>query len=229
MIGFIGAAVAIGGMVMEDRLCIDDPVGAFPTHALASVWGLIATGLFCERTDEFAKYSGLLKGGTWKFLGNQILAIVSIALWSAITTFILLYIIDKIFGLRMTDAEEEVGADYYVHNILYSEETKSIRTLTENESENENDSSDETDQGIPSAHVDDRGRSTQKNSAMECLPVDMNNLREINSRHSSGKHKMRINGNSVISKNEISLRVAPYLEQQVALPKGTSNCGYHSA
>ncbi|CAB4028939.1 ammonium transporter 3, partial [Paramuricea clavata] len=158
VIGFIGAAVAIGGMVMEDRLCIDDPVGAFPTHALASVWGLIATGLFCERTEEFAKYSGLLKGGTWKFLGNQILAIVSIALWSAITTCIQLYIIDKIFGLRMTDAEEEIGADYYVHNILYSEETKSI-TLTENE--NENDSSDDTDQEIPSANVDDRGYYTE--------------------------------------------------------------------
>jgi hypothetical protein len=216
LIGFIGAAVSVGGLVMEDRLCIDDPVGAFPTHALASVWGLIATGLFCERTPQFAQYSGLFKGGSWKFLGIQLLATVCITLWSAITTFIQLYIIDKIFGLRMTEEEEEVGADYYVHNIIIRSEEKESNTSEESH-------------GIPSSQLSDGGRRTDENLAMQCVPVDMKNLREINSRHSSGKPKMQMNGNGIINIDEISLRVAPYLEQRMALPKGTSNCGYHSA
>ncbi len=114
----------------------------------------------------------------------------------------------------MTEAEEEVGADYYVHNIRNKE--------------NENNTSEES-HGIPSSQLDDGGQRTEENLATECLPVDMENLREINSRHSSGKPKIQMNGNSFINISEISLRFAPYLEQQADLPKGTSNCGYHSA
>ena len=214
-IGAIGAAVAIGGTVMEDRLGIDDPVAAFPTHALASVWGLIAAGLFCERTPQFAEYSGLFKNGDWTFLGIQTLSIVSITMWAAITTFVLLYIIDKMFGLRMTDEEEEVGADYYVHNIC-SEEMKPTRLP-----EYQNGGNEDT-QVISSADVHDRDVIMRENTVMDYSPVDMENLQEINSRRSSGKRKI------IINNNEISLKVTPYLERTIALPKGINNCGYHS-
>jgi hypothetical protein len=218
LIGFIGGAAATGGVVMEERLGIDDPVGAFPTHALASIWGLIATGLFCENTPEFAELSGLFKGGEWKFLGIQILGTVSIILWAAVTTFIQLYIIDKIFGLRMTEVEEEVGADYYVHNIC-CEEGQSI-AYTENEMIEESE-------GIPSPQFDRGNRSTEENSAVKCPPVDLRNLCEINSTQSSGKNKMR--PSSIASGNNEISRVAPYLERQTTLRKGTNNCGYYSA
>ena len=220
LIGFIGGAIATVGIVMEDRLCIDDPVGAFPTHALASVWGLIATGLFSEFTPGFADHSGLFKGGKWRFLGVQILATVSITLWSVITTIIQLYIVDKIFGLRMTEEDEEIGADYCVHNIC-CEEIQSI-AATENEIIEESE-------GTPSPQLDRGSRSTKENSAMDCPPPDLENLREINSTHSSEKHEMRKPTGSHVINNEISLRVAPYLEQQIKLRKGTCNCGYYSA
>ena len=220
LIGVIGAAVANWGTALEDKLGIDDPVGAFPTHALASVWGLIATGLFCESTPQFAKYSGLFKDGKWKFLGVQVLAIICIASWAAICTFLQLYIIDKIFGLRMSDEEEEAGADYYVHNIC-SEGTASIA-----KAEHENGRSEES-QVVSSADASGEDLNTQENEvlAMEYSPADMENLQEINSSHPSGKRK-------IIYDNEISLRVVPYLERQIATPKlqrGRSNSGYHTS
>ena len=220
LIGFIGGATATVGIVIEDRLCIDDPVGAFPTHALASVWGLIATGLFSEYTPDFAELPGLFKGGKWQFLGIQILATVSITLWSVITTIIQLYIIDKIFGLRMTEEDEEIGADYCVHNIC-CEEIQSI-AATENEIIEESE-------GAPSPQLDRGNRSMEENSVMECPPADLENLREINSTHSSEKHKVRKPTGSGVINNEILLRVAPYLEQRITLRKGTCNCGYNSA
>lgn len=113
--------MATQGIRWQEKLRIDDPVGAFPTHALASVWGLVATALFCEPTEKFTSSSGLVKGGSWKFLGVQILAILCCSAWAAITTFLLLYVIDKTIGIRMSEEEEEVGADYYVHDIKLSQ------------------------------------------------------------------------------------------------------------
>ena len=198
-------------MVMEEKLGIDDPVGAFPTHALSSVWGLIATGLFCERTEQFAEYPGLFKGGTWKFLGVQVLATVSISLWAGVTTFLQLYIINKMFGLRMTEEEENVGADYFVHNICI-EETEP-RGTERNENGHEGSSS----------QVGERRHDTQEYLNDEYSSVDMNNLQEIYSRHPLGRRKI------IINNNEISLKFVPHLERHMALPEGTSNSGYHSS
>lgn len=224
IIGVIGAAIATGGMVMEDRLCIDDPVGAFPTHALASVWGLIAAGLFSERTPQFAEHAGLFKGGSWRFLGIQLLASVTISAWAAISTIVMLYVIDKIFGLRMTDKEEEVGADYFVHNIrgvgTSNQSAAQVETLAGETAER--------NQVTSPGHSNGRNSNSQESYAMECPPLDMQNLQEINSRHSSGQRNMQSPRNCD-GKNVISLKVAPYLESQVTLPKGTSNCGYHSS
>ncbi|XP_028403420.1 putative ammonium transporter 3 [Dendronephthya gigantea] len=228
IIGVIGAAVATGGTVMEDRLCIDDPVGAFPTHALASVWGLIATGLFCERTPKFAEHAGLFKGGSWKFLGVQLLASVSISAWAAFTTIIMLYIIDKIFGLRMSEEEEEVGADFFVHNIRGQVTSNQAATQAETLTENENGNTTGRNQATSPAHTNGGNSNSQESYAMECPPFDMQNLQEINSRHSSGQRNMQSLGIGA-SKNGITFRVAPYLESQASLPKGTSNCGYHSS
>lgn len=209
MIGFIGAAVAIGGLAMEDRLHIDDPVGAFPTHALASVWGLIATGLFCERTPEFVDNSGLFKGGTWKFLGVQILAIASISSWAAITTFLLLTMIDKIFGLRMTDEQEEVGADFFVHNISGYE-----TNLVEH-----------TSAAAENLQIIDENLRTNEDTTIKYIPpVNMENLREISSKKPEKRLKTWLTNG-----NEIPPRVDPFLEESTAFTTGTHNSGYHTA
>lgn len=210
---------------MENRLCVDDPVAAFPTHGLASVWGLIATGLFCERTPQFADHSGLFKGGTWKFLGVQILSCACITFWVVITTFIQLYFIDKLFGLRMSDAEEEVGADYYVHNIGINGTGSSPKD--DPTAENENDKIDES-QEISSACANNEVQRTQQNFDTGCPPVDSENLREINSRHSPGKREMRnmVNGGN---NNEIRLTIVPYLKRHASSSKERSNFGYHSS
>ena len=213
--------MATGGTVLEERLCIDDPVGAFPTHALASIWGLVATGLLCERTPQFARHAGLLKGGTWKFLGIQILSAVCISAWAAVTTFVQLYIIDKIIGLRMSEVEEEVGADYFVHHISYEQ---GVTSDMSNANENEGF---EEDIGRSTEHGE-RTQSVQEGAQMECPPVDMKNLQEINSRGSFGR-RIKTSGNANgVCNNKNSLRVAPYLEAHAVLPKRTSICGYHS-
>lgn len=124
VIGFIGSAISIVGWQLLNRLKIDDPVGAVPTHAGGSIWGMLAVGLFVEKDtleNTFSSTYGAFKGGHVKILGVQLLACVSITVWTIITVFIQLYIIDKSVGLRFPLAEEILGADACEHGIDQSQ------------------------------------------------------------------------------------------------------------
>lgn len=123
-IGFIGSAISIVGWQILNKMKIDDPVGAVSTHAGGSIWGMIAVGLFVERDtleNTFSETYGAFKGGHVKILGVQLLACVSITVWTIITVFIQLYIIDKAVGLRFPLEEEVLGADACEHGIDQSE------------------------------------------------------------------------------------------------------------
>ncbi len=103
-----------------DRLKIDDPVGAVAVHGFGGAWGMLAVGLFVDidpLEDMTAGRRGLFHGGGFYLLGVQTLAVVCIIAWSGLVSFILLYGIDKAMGLRMTEEEEILGADYCEHGI----------------------------------------------------------------------------------------------------------------
>jgi len=120
LIGAIGALLACPACALLERLRIDDPVSCVPTHGIAGIWGLLSVALFAEKNileDSLSDEFGILKGGPWRFLGVQLLAVVAISTWSAITTFLELLLVDKLVGMRMTQEEELLGADQVEHGI----------------------------------------------------------------------------------------------------------------
>ena len=94
------------------RFKVDDPVGCIGTHAAAGIWGMIAVGLFVEEEQlvGFSSVRGLLKGGSAKLLGVQILTCVVVTVWAGFTTWILLFLINKICPIRLSHEEEMMGA-----------------------------------------------------------------------------------------------------------------------
>lgn len=96
---------------LPSRFKIDDPVGCIGTHAMAGIWGMIAVGLFVEEEpmEGFSQVHGLFKGGSVKLLGVQILACVVIAAWSGVTTWLQLFLINKILPLRLSYDQEMMG------------------------------------------------------------------------------------------------------------------------
>lgn len=104
------------------KLKIDDPTGCIAVHTLSGIWGLIAVGLFTEvdRLEKFSKINGVFKGGDGHLLGIQLLAVVALAVWSAITSFILLLGIKLTIGLRVSEEEEKLGADRVEHEMDYN-------------------------------------------------------------------------------------------------------------
>lgn len=123
-IGFIGSAIAVLGWLLLEKLKIDDPVGAIPTHAGASLWGMLAVAFFVEKDylEDFSETYGVFKGGHIRVLGVQLLACLTIGLWSAVISFLQFYIIGKFIHFRFSEYEERLGADFCEHAVNHSTE-----------------------------------------------------------------------------------------------------------
>ncbi|XP_020625624.1 putative ammonium transporter 3 [Orbicella faveolata] len=123
-IGLVGSAISVLGWQLLERLKIDDPVSAIPTHAGSAIWGMLAVGLFVEqdRLEDFSETYGVFKGGHIKVLGVQLLACLTIGLWSAFVAFAQFYIIGRFIHFRFSEYEERLGADFCEHAVDHSTE-----------------------------------------------------------------------------------------------------------
>lgn len=114
--GLVGGAIVVLGVVLLDRLHIDDPVGAVPVHAMNGVWGTVAVGLFGEKALGLAR-DGLLYGGGFAQLGVQLLGLVSGGAFAMATMAVVFAVIGKTVGLRVTREEELRGLDIGEHGM----------------------------------------------------------------------------------------------------------------
>ena len=119
IIGIVsGLLVVFGVWLLDYKLHIDDPVGAVAVHFCNGIWGTIAVGLFATTTapgnDTFV---GLFYGGGSALLGKQLLGILTVCGWTAVTITITFFIIKVIFGLRVSEEEEIVGLDSCEHGL----------------------------------------------------------------------------------------------------------------
>ena len=114
-----GLLVCFGVWLLDYKLKADDPVGAVPVHCLNGMWGTIAVGLFATGKGQDG-ITGLFYGGGFKQLGIQLLGLVSVAGWAALTCFLLFFVIKKTIGLRVSHHEEVVGLDITEHGLISS-------------------------------------------------------------------------------------------------------------
>lgn len=130
-IGLIGSVIAVLGWLLLEKLKIDDPVGAISTHAGASLWGMLAVAFFVEqdRLEDFSETYGVFKGGHIRLLGVQLLACLTIGLWSAVISFLQFYIIGKFIHFRFSEYEERLGADFCEHAVNHSTERQTPQQL----------------------------------------------------------------------------------------------------
>ena len=113
-IGLIAAFVVVFGIEFIDKVCkIDDPVGAIGVHGLCGAAGTILVGVFS--TD-----GGLFYGGGFRYLGVQLLGVVTVIVWVSVTMILTFQIIKHTIGLRASVEEETKGLDITEHNLTSS-------------------------------------------------------------------------------------------------------------
>lgn len=116
VIGSIGGVLVVLGVMLLDKLHIDDPVGAVPVHCLNGVWGTLSVGIWGQKALGLAN-DGLLHGGGLTQLGVQLVGVLACGAYAVISMAIIFSIIKAIVGLRVTPEEELRGLDIDEHGM----------------------------------------------------------------------------------------------------------------
>lgn len=117
-IGIIAGFIVVFGIEFVDqKLKVDDPVGAVGVHGLCGAGGTILTGLFAYYNGNDITREGLFYGGGAHMLGIQILGVAAVIAWVAVTMTIVFQVIKHTIGLRVTEAEEIQGLDVKEHGL----------------------------------------------------------------------------------------------------------------
>ena len=116
IMGIVFGVVIVFSVEFFDKTAkIDDPVGAISVHCVCGALGTILTGLFAAGVTTEA---GVFYGGGFRFLGVQLLGVVSVAAYVAVIITIVFQLIKHTMGLR-ADAEDELrGLDVSEHGLL---------------------------------------------------------------------------------------------------------------
>ena len=161
-----GLLVCFGVWFLDNVLRVDDPVGAVAVHMMNGIWGTIAVGLFATTNAPECTINGLFYGGGFHQLGLQLLGVITVLAWTAVTMTIVFKVIDKTVGLRVSEEEEIVGLDIKEHGLASAYAGFSLMDITEGSmSVNEN-----TELGVDDY---DRATEAQKEASVKVAgPVD---------------------------------------------------------
>ncbi|CAA9525644.1 MAG: Ammonium transporter [uncultured Solirubrobacteraceae bacterium] len=119
IIGFVGGLIVVAGVLAIDKK-LDDPVGALSAHGLAGIWGTLACGLFTsERLAETVGVgqAGLFQGGGLGQLGAQAAAVALTFAFVLAASLLTFAAIKAVFGLRVSEEDEEAGLDIAEHGM----------------------------------------------------------------------------------------------------------------
>ena len=92
----------------------DDSLDVWACHGIGGILGVLATGLLAQLAINSAGANGLLYGNPALF-GVQGLAVIVTSVYAFTVTFILMKVLNKVMGLRVSDDEENVGLDISQH------------------------------------------------------------------------------------------------------------------
>jgi Amt family ammonium transporter len=116
--GIAGALVLPTYRWVVDSLKIDDVCGVFAVHGSAGAIGTILIPVF-----------GVTAAGGYTFLGvnqlvMQVVGVAVVGTWTVLATIVAFKIADVLFGLRVSEDEEEAGLDESEHGVsVYPEFT----------------------------------------------------------------------------------------------------------
>ncbi len=114
VIGLISGAVCYVAVLQKERFRYDDSLDAFGVHGVGGLTGALLTGVFCRVAVNSEGKDGALFGNV-KQLGLQAIACATSAVYAALVTWVLLKLIDKTIGLRVTEQDEREGLDTAQH------------------------------------------------------------------------------------------------------------------
>ena len=113
-IGAIAAVCSQFAIELRAHTRLDDSLDVFACHGVAGIAGAVMTGIFATTDANPAGANGLLYGDAGQ-LGVQLFAIIVTIAFSAAGTAGILVLLEAVFGLRVSLADELHGIDLSQH------------------------------------------------------------------------------------------------------------------
>jgi Amt family ammonium transporter len=117
IIGVLAGAIVVFAVSFFDRIRIDDPVGAVSVHGVCGAFGTLMVGVFSNTEADGIVAKGLFYGGGIDQLVSQIIGVVAVAVFVAITSGLLFFVLKSTIGLRVSAEEEMEGLDVHEHGV----------------------------------------------------------------------------------------------------------------
>lgn len=114
VVGLIAGALCVEGVLLVDKMKVDDPVGAITVHGICGMFGTIAVGLFgYESAGTGEGPIGLLVGGGASQLGVQVTGTVAGVAFAFIVASVVWLVMKLLVpgGIRVSEAHELEGLD----------------------------------------------------------------------------------------------------------------------
>ena len=100
-----GVACYWGATWLKRKLGADDSLDVFGVHGVGGIVGSLLTAVFADKAISGANASLLI----------QLAAVAAVAVYSALATAVLLWLIRLVLPLRVSEAHEQQGLDVSVH------------------------------------------------------------------------------------------------------------------
>jgi len=119
IIGLVaGVLVCLSCAFVENKLKVDDPVGAISVHGTNGLWGVLAVGLFADGTSNYGGgWNGVTGSVTGLFYGDasqlvaQLVGISTLLGFVFTFSFVLNWVLEIFIGQRVSAETEMAGLD----------------------------------------------------------------------------------------------------------------------
>jgi Amt family ammonium transporter len=115
LIGVFAGSLCYLAIMVKNIFGYDDSLDVVGIHGVGGVIGLLAAGLLASKAINPAGVNGVFFGN-FSQLGIQSIAIIATIIYAFVMSYVLLKIVDKIFGLRVTEGDEIKGLDLSQHD-----------------------------------------------------------------------------------------------------------------
>ena len=116
VLGVLSSVICYKAIQLKNKLGYDDSLDAFGIHGVGGITGAVFLSFFIRKS--WMEEAAAASGGSWTIwnqLGIQLLAVVIAILFSAIVTYIIVFLLNKLIKFRASDSEEMAGLDRSYH------------------------------------------------------------------------------------------------------------------
>jgi Amt family ammonium transporter len=116
ILGVLASIFCYLAIMLKNRVGYDDSLDAFGIHGIGGIVGAISLTFFIRKSwmEEAAQAAG----GSWSVmqqLGVQVVAVLVAVIYAAVGTLVILFVVNKVIGLRTSNTQEMQGLDFSIH------------------------------------------------------------------------------------------------------------------